>query len=417
MNESMRHDIALFRYGLIAPLVNGQVEPKTYLKEVSERVHHVPHQGDKRIAAKTILDWCTRYKKGGFDALKPKRRSDRGHSRRLSPDDEDHILALRKEHPTMPVTVFYEHLIEQGEIPKNHISYFTIYRLLKKHNLVGKEILPMPERKRFAYDQINELWQGDLSHGPTIRVHGKAQKTFLIAYIDDCSRLVPYAQFFPSEKFDGLRIVTKEAVLRCGKPKRIYSDNGKIYRSEVLQYACAEMGITLIHTQPYDPQSKGKIERFFRTVQTRFYPLLELNPPKSLDELNERFWKWLEEEYHRKPHASLDGKTPHEVFQSQVHLVSFIEDGDWLDAIFLKREHRKVKADGTITLNKQLYEVPPRFIGQSIELRYDERGVYVYEDGRKVAEAVRVRLEDNAYVKRHRSPFAAIPAKEGEHGV
>ncbi|MCA5141716.1 hypothetical protein K1S90_26975, partial [Klebsiella pneumoniae] len=73
--------------------------------------------------------------------------------------------------------------------------YFNlyIYRLLKKHNLVGKEILPMPERKRFAYDQINELWQGDLSHGPTIRVHGKAQKTFLIAYIDDCSRLVPYA--------------------------------------------------------------------------------------------------------------------------------------------------------------------------------------------------------------------------------
>lgn len=36
MDESMRHDIALFRYGLIAPLVNGQVEPKAYLKEVSE---------------------------------------------------------------------------------------------------------------------------------------------------------------------------------------------------------------------------------------------------------------------------------------------------------------------------------------------------------------------------------------------
>ncbi|GGJ80049.1 hypothetical protein GCM10008982_31930 [Anoxybacillus voinovskiensis] len=61
----------------------------------------------------------------------------------------------------MPVTVFYEHLIKQGEILKNHTSYFTVYRLLKKHNLVGKEILPMPERKRFAYDQIHELWQGD----------------------------------------------------------------------------------------------------------------------------------------------------------------------------------------------------------------------------------------------------------------
>ncbi|NIK16662.1 hypothetical protein BDD39_003303 [Saccharococcus thermophilus] len=66
-----------------------------------------------------------------------------------------------------------------------------------------------------------------MSHGPYIRVNGKAQKTFLIAYIDDCSRVVPYAQFFSSEKFDGLRIVTKEALLRYGKPKRIYSDNGK----------------------------------------------------------------------------------------------------------------------------------------------------------------------------------------------
>ncbi|WMT18169.1 IS481 family transposase [Parageobacillus toebii] len=415
MNESMRQEITLFRYGLIAPLVNGQVDPKTYLKEVAERIHQVPHHGEKRIAAKTILDWCTQYKKGGFEALKPKRRSDRGHSRRLSPEEEDHILALRKKHPRMPVTVFYQHLIEQGEIQS--ISYFTIYRLLKKYNLVGKEILPIPERKRFAYDQVNELWQGDLSHGPLIRVNGKTQKTFLIAYIDDCSRVVPYAQFFSSEKFDGLRIVTKEALLRYGKPKRIYSDNGKIYRAEPLQYACAELGITLIHTQPYDPQSKGKIERFFRTVQTRFYPLLEMNSPKSLEELNERFWKWLEEDYHRKPHASLNGKTPHEVFQSQVHLVSFVEDSDWLDSIFLKREYRKVKADGTVTLNKQLYEVPPRFIGQSIELRYDEQGVYVYEDGQRVAEAVLVRFEDNAYVKRHRSPFATVPVEGGENDV
>ncbi|MBB4075544.1 hypothetical protein GGR02_003383 [Anoxybacillus voinovskiensis] len=135
------------------------------------------------------------------------------------------------------------------------------------------------------------------------------------------------------------------------------------------------MGITLIHTQPYDPQSKGKIERFFRTVQTRFYPLLELDPPKSFEELNERFGRWLEEEYHRKPHASLAGKTPHEVFQPQVERVAWIED------------------------------------------HYDERDVYVYEDGKQVAEAIRVRLEDNAYVKRHRSPFATVSMKERDQDV
>jgi transposase InsO family protein len=416
MDESMRHSIALFRYGLIAPLINKQVQPKYYFEEITNRIYEVPYYGEKRIAAKTIQDWCLQYKKYGFEGLKPKKRSDRGRSRRLSPEDEEHILALRKKFPHAPVTVFYRHLMEQGELyPKT--SYFTIYRLLKKYNLVGKQILPMPERKRFAHDQVNALWQGDLSHGPSIRINGKAKKTFLIGYIDDCSRVVPYAQFFTSEKFEGLRIVTKEALLRYGKPKTIYSDNGKIYRSETLQYACAQLGITLLHTQPYDPQSKGKIERFFKTVQTRFYPLLEIEPVKSLEELNERFWKWLEEDYHRKPHASLDGKTPHAVFQSQLHTVSFVEDVQWLDSIFLKRDFRKVKTDGTITLNKQLYEVPPRFIGQLIEIRYDENGVYVYEEGKEVAKCIAVRMHDNAHVKRHRSPFALdIEDKgEGEH--
>ncbi|KIQ94700.1 hypothetical protein LH47_01168 [Anoxybacillus thermarum] len=72
-----------------------------------------------------------------------------------------------------------------------------------------------------------------------------------------------------------------------------------------------------------------------------------------------------------------------------------------------------MKADGTITLNKQLYEVPPRFIGQSVEIRYDEQGVYVYEDGKEAAKATLVRMHDNAYVKRHRSPFAGLGKEAG----
>lgn len=156
----------------------------------------------------------------------------------------------------------------------------------------------------------------------------------------------------------------------------------------------------------------------FRTIQTRFYPLLQADPVHSLEELNERFWRWLEEDYHRKVHASLDGKTPHEVFQSQLDEVTFLEDPTVLDTIFLKREQRKVKPDGTITLNKQLYEVPSQFIGQKIDVRMDEYGVYVFEEGKKAAEAKSVSLTDNAHVKRGHSPFALSDSdrfKEGDH--
>lgn len=406
MNEKEREQVALFRYGLIAPLLNGQVDTKVYLETISEKLHQMPYYGERRIAEKTIREWWLHYRKGGFDHLKPKKRMDRGNSRRLSPDEQDHLLEMRKKYLHMPVSVFYDHLIECGEINQNLISYSTINRLLKKNKLTGKMITEMPERKRFAHDRVNTLWQADLSHGPYVPAGGKKTKTFLLAYIDDCSRLVPYAEFFTSEKFDTLRVTTKEAILRRGKPKMIYGDNGKIYRSETLQYACAKLGIMLIHTKPYDAPAKGKIERFFKTVQTRFYPKLKADPVDSLSALNERFWAWLEQDYHRRGHASLEGKTPLEVFQSQIETVTFLDDPEILDTIFLKRYSRKVKLDGTITLNKQLYEVPSQYIGCSIDVREDDHVVYVYEEDKQVAEAVPVTMTDNAHVKRTRSPFA-----------
>jgi putative transposase len=412
MNEKEREKVALFRYGLIAPLFNGQVDSKVYLQELEGKVHSIPYYGERKIAIKTIQEWLLHYRRNGFEALKPKKRGDRGNSRRLSPDDQDQILEIRKKNLHMPVSVFYEQLIERGEIEKYQISYSTIIRLLKKHNLVGKQYLAIPERKRFSHEKVNVLWQGDLSHGPYVPINGKIKKTFLIAYIDDCSRLVPYAQFFSSEKFDGLRVVTKEALIRRGKPKIIYADNGKIYRSETLQYACAQLGITLTHTAPFDPRSKGKIERLFKTVQTRFYPLLQTEPAQSLEELNERFWRWLEEDYHRKVHASLEGKTPHEVFHSQINDITYLEDPSILETIFLKREQRKVKPDGTISLDKRLYEVPSRFIGQSVDVRMDDKGVYIFENDRKVADATLVSMKDNAHAKRVRSPFSLSSATE-----
>lgn len=415
MTEKEREQVALFRYGLIAPLLNEQVHVKTYLQQMEKKLHDMPYYGERHIAAKTIQEWHLNYRRGGYEALKPKKRADRGQSRRLSVEDQQHILALRREVLYMPVTVFYEELVKRGEIQAHEVSYATINRLLKKHQLTGQSYVSAAERKRFAHEEVNVLWQTDLSHGPYIGGSGKKQKTFLIAYIDDCSRLVPYAQFFTSEKFDGLRVVTKEALIRRGKPKIIYADNGKIYRSETLQYACAHLGITLAHTQPYDPQSKGKIERFFKTVQTRFYPLLKEKPAATVEELNARFWAWLEQDYHRKVHASLDGQSPLQVFQSQLHQVVFLEDLSRLDAIFLKREQRKVKSDGTITLNKQLYEVPSRFIGQSVDVRFDETGVHIYEEDRCVAEAVPVNEKVNAQAKRVRSPFTLKPGEDVQH--
>lgn len=403
MTEKDRENIALFRYGLIAPILNGQVNSqKDYLAEICSKIHQVPYYGPKEFTPKTLSCWLLDYRREGFDGLKPKRRSDRGQSRKLSRELEEHLLALRKEERVLPVSVFYDQLVDKGEILPKEVSYTTVYRLLKKHGMIGKEAAKSPERKRFAYDTVNTLWQGDMSVGPYLIVDGKKLRTFLFAFIDDCSRVVPFAQFFFSEKFDSLKAVFKEALIRRGIPKIVYVDNGKIYRSDTFHIACASLGIALTHTKPYDAASKGKVERFFGTVKTRFFPLLKLKPASSIDELNQRFWQWLEEDYHRKPHSSLD-MTPQDMYLSQVSRIRMLDDPASLDPLFLKREYRKVKHDATISVNSVLYEVPPRFIGQRIEVRFDDDNVYIYEDGVSAGKAILVNFSDNAHVKRERS--------------
>ena len=144
MNEKEREQVALFRYGLIAPLLNEQVDAKEYFGELAGKVHSIPYYGERTVAEKTIKEWLLHYRRHGFESLKPKKRTDRGNSRRLSSEDQDQILDIRKKFLHMPVSVFYEHLIELGEIQKNNISYSTINRLLKKHNLVGKRLVSTP---------------------------------------------------------------------------------------------------------------------------------------------------------------------------------------------------------------------------------------------------------------------------------
>lgn len=399
MEDNAKEQLALFKFGLISPILNGQVYAKDYLAKIAAQKHDVPGYGIREYAPKTISQWVLDYRREGFDGLKPKDRKDRGVSRKLSREEEEHLLSLRQEMRLTAVTVFYDQLVEKGEILPADVSYSTIYRLLKKNGMVGKALLAAPERKRFAHDTVNILWQGDLSYGPYLNIDDRKHRTYLFAFIDDCSRVVTGAGFHLSEGTKPLREVFSDAVLRRGIPRVVYCDNGKIYRSDVFQIACATLGVTLAHTQPYDAPAKGKIERFFKTVRTRFYPLLGADAPNSLEELNQKFWRWLEEDYHRKQHSSLK-MTPLDLWVSQAENIRTLKDPAILKTLFRKRDKRKVRHDATISVQTKLYEVSPRFIGKQVEVRYDDEGVYVYEDGMEIEQAKPVDFKANAHAKR-----------------
>ena len=111
--------------------------------------------------------------------------------------------------------------------------------------------------------------------------------------------------------------------------------------------------------------------------------------------------KWLEEDYHRKPHSSLENSmTPLDKFMSQASSLKMVSDPDYLNSLFLVRAVRKVHHDGTISVNNRLYEVPARFIGTKVEIRFDNDDIFIYEDGSCVAKAKPVIFSDNAFAKR-----------------
>ena len=84
----------------------------------------------------------------------------------------------------------------------------------------------------------------------------------------------------------------------------VYADNGKIFRSDQFQLACASLGISLLHTRIYDAAAKGKIERLFGNISQRFMPLFRQEQIANLDDLN-TFLAVAGTGDHRKEHSAL----------------------------------------------------------------------------------------------------------------
>jgi hypothetical protein len=264
------------------------------------------------------------------------------------------------------------------------------------------------DRRRFAFAQAGELWMSDVMHGPSVAVPGRGRrKTYLIAFLDDATRVVPYCAFALSENTQAFLPLFKQALLRRGLPQRLYVDNGANYRSQHLALVCARLGVALIHARPYQPQGKGKMERWFRTARAQLISRLTPADTSSLDSLNRRLWAWVEGEYHLTPHRGLEDQTPLDRWAMSADQVRLPGPGLDLDALFLFEAKRRVQRDRTVSLNGTLFEADAALVGQIVTLRYDpaapvSRGVEIWHEGRCVQRATPLDAYANCFVRRNR---------------
>jgi len=278
------------------------------------------------------------------------------------------------------------------------LAQSTVWRLLKREGLMQREHAPT-DRRRYEAELPNDIWQSDVMHGPSVGVEGKNRKSYLIAFLDDMSRLICHAQFYLSENLDSYLDALRQALLTRGLPRKLYVDNGPAFRSLHLHQICASLGIALVHSKPYQPQGRGKVERFFRTVRSDFLPGFRGH---SLTDLNEALDAWLRDLYHNLEHRSTV-HTPLRRFAAHSECLRAAPKD--LEDHFRKQARRRVAKDRTVALAGRLYEAPIKLIGKQITLLYhawDLARVEAAHEGQSYGMLRAVDLNVNCRVQREK---------------
>lgn len=406
MKPEKQQEIALMRYGAIAPLIAGLDEnypSKTaFYTEISAKGLLGPDGRVHHYAPATIEKWYLDYRNHGFDALLPKGRSDAGMSRKLDDELQERIRYFKTNYPRMSAAAIYRQLRSDGSIINGQVSESTVCRFV---NQVQNELRQTPNRdmRRYERPHINEVWCGDSSVGPRFTdADGKKHRIYVIALIDDASRFITGIDIFCNDTFVNLMSVMKSAVSKYGRPKVLNFDNGKSYKNKQMELLAARIGTTLSYCQPYTPTGKAKIERWFRTMKDQWMAGLDMRDFHSLDELRGSLYAYVQQ-YNQSPHASLHGMSPQDRFFSEPEQIRRLSS-DELDKDFLLEIERRVSADCVIVIDQVEYEVDCRFARQRIRLRYspDMKEIFIVEFDGTLTPIRLLNKTENALIKREK---------------
>lgn len=366
MDEDRRREIGLFRYALVRDAVEpglSKAERGRLVRGLCEREHVGPDGRLVQIGRTTLDRWIRAYRHGGFEALVPRPRV-------VAPRTPAEVLELafelKRERPERTAAQVREIMLaagDDGRVPglrtlQTHLARAGL-NVRADGRAAGKVY------GRFEASQRNELWTGDGLHGP--RLDGAtARRAVLLAFIDDHSRLLVGWRWGTGEDVFRLEAALRSGLMARGVPDAILVDRGSAFVSSQLLRACAVLGIRLIHASPRAATTKGKIERFFRTVRDQF--LVEIDDGVDLTELNRLFSAWLEVVYHRRVHSETE-QTPLERFD--VVGAPVLPTPALLREAFLWSQERAVTKTATVSLHGNSYEVDAALVGRKVELVFD----------------------------------------------
>jgi transposase InsO family protein len=419
MKPADKQAVALWRLGVLGPLASARLEHgdrRRYFAEAAARTHERPDGTRVELAARTIETWYYAYRRGGFPALFPRARADRGRSRALTAELAEQILRVKRERPRRSIRRIIRMLERARIVRVGMLHRSTVHRLLAAHGASARPLRgPATERRSFLPEHAGDLWVGDALHGPpVIAPDGTVRQAYLLSQIDGATRYVPHSYFAVAESAVDEEYGFQQAIAKHGLPRTYYVDRGPAYIAHSLRLICAELGIRLVHTGVQDCEAKGVIERWHRTWREEVGDELP-DHPLPLAELNATHWAWLAAEYHARAHETT-GRAPREHWLAEGPFLRPGPRPTQLDEVFLHRERRVVRKDGTVRFRGGFLEVRPELVGREVELRFDPRDETarprVFVENRFVCDTVPLDRRRNAARRRRRLGGDAPPATD-----
>jgi transposase InsO family protein len=367
------------------------------------------------VSARTVESWYLSYRRGGFRALFPGAREDRGKSRSIGSEVADLLLKAKREKPRRSIRRLIRALERAQVVRVGELSKSSVHRLLQTQGVSRRPLRgPAAERRSFLHERAGDLWLGDALHGPVVAwPKGPPRKAYLLTELDCATRHVVHSFLAPQETAVQHELGFRRALEKGGLPRAYYVDLGAAYVADSLKLICAELGIELLHTGAGDAEAKGAIERWHRSWREEVEDELE-DRVYTIEELSEIHTAWLNEEYETRLHDTT-GREPLRHWLEQAHHLRPLPADKRLDEVFLHRQWRTVRRDGTVRFKGRLLEVQPELSGK-VELRFDPTDEQtlprVFVKDRFFCDTVPLDRISNATRRRRRLQGAAEPQVE-----
>jgi putative transposase len=411
VNEQEKNEIAVFRFGLIAVVVQRNLLPGeryTLLRQISEKSYRIPYSEKTKISIRSLERYLQAYECGGFDALKPKSREKKGSLLGLDPTVLNRALELRQELAQRSVDQIIRLMELENLIAPGTVKSRTLSRYFQEQGWSRKDIQKEVKKvfRRFEHDEPNDCWQADTQHWgyiPDPSDPEKRKKVYLIAIIDDHSRKIMHAECFHEERYPRLERCVQKAVLKHGVPRIFYCDNGSVYSAKQFQVICARMGTKLLHAKPYSPESKGKIEKFFQFVDSSFtgeaHLLIDQGKLQTLQQLNTYLHSWVDS-YDTRVHRTTK-QMPKQRYEAKRDHIRHLS-AEELQPLFLWEEDRTVRKTSVIELEGNLYDVDSALRGKKVQVRYnpfDLSSIQIWKDDERYDDAKPAELRSQRHSK------------------